>query len=51
MVTISQVRGMLLEEALLYLLRLSGYQTVEEVGSDVTLEQGNSGLEVLGRVC
>jgi hypothetical protein len=49
MVTISQVLGMLLEEALLYLLRLSGYQTVEEVGSDVTLYQGNSGLEVLGR--
>jgi hypothetical protein len=45
----SNVRGMLLEEALLYLLRHSGYQTVETAGSDETLHLGSAGLEVKGR--
>ncbi|MHC5726638.1 MAG: hypothetical protein ACYTXY_21370, partial [Nostoc sp.] len=40
---------MLLEEALLYLLRLSGYRTVEKADDDLTLNNGHSGLEVLGR--
>lgn len=47
----SQVRGMLLEEALLYLLRVSGYQTVDRnvVFQDPTLFNGRAGLEVKGR--
>lgn len=53
MATISQIRGMLLEEALLYLLRLSGYRTVEKAVHngvhDETLNDGRNGLEVLGR--
>ncbi|MBW4599861.1 MAG: restriction endonuclease [Calothrix sp. FI2-JRJ7] len=49
MATSEQIRGMLLEEALLYLLRLSGYRTVEEVGNDNTLKMGSAGLKVLGR--
>jgi hypothetical protein len=53
MATISQIRGMLLEEALLYLLRLSGYRTVEKAVHngvhDDTLNDGRNGLEVLGR--
>lgn len=49
MATIGQIHGMLLEEALLYLLRLSGYRTVEEVGNDNTLKMGSAGLKVLGR--
>ena len=49
MATTAQIRGMLLEEALLYLLRLSGYRTVEKADDDLTLNNGHSGLEVLGR--
>jgi hypothetical protein len=47
---ISQIRGMLLEEALLYLLRVSGYRTIEQVDdADLTLQLGPAGLEVKGR--
>ncbi|MBU7587300.1 MAG: hypothetical protein KAF91_31395 [Nostoc sp. TH1S01] len=49
MTSIGQIRGMLLEEALLYLLRLSGYRTVEKADGDSTLNEGHSGLEVFGR--
>ncbi|MCC5657158.1 restriction endonuclease [Nostoc sp. XA010] len=49
MATTAQIRGMLLEEALLYLLRLSGYRTVEKADEDLTLNNGHSGLEVFGR--
>jgi len=49
MATISQIRGMLLEEAVLQLLRTAGYAVVEKAGSDPTLHDGHSGLEVLGR--
>lgn len=49
MATIGQIRGMLLEEAILYLLRWSGYKTVEAVGADPTLLLGGAGLEVKGR--
>ncbi len=49
MATISQIRGMLLEEAVLYLLRTSGYTPVLSAGSDPTLYNGHSGLEVFGR--
>jgi len=49
MTTISQIRGMLLEEAVLQLLRTAGYTTVDKAGTDPTLQDGPSGLEVLGR--
>lgn len=49
MATISQIRGMLLEEAALQLLRTAGYTPVERAGSDPTLLDGHSGLEILGR--
>lgn len=49
MPTIGQARGMLLEEAVLYLLERCGYQTVTEVRADPTLEQGPAGLRVKGR--
>jgi hypothetical protein len=49
MAKIPQIRGMLLEEAVLYLLRVSGYHTVEQADSDRTLRDGHAGLEVRGR--
>lgn len=49
MIKSAQVRGMLLEEALLYLLRNSGYRTITGVGNDPTLQSGPAGLEVKGR--
>lgn len=45
---IGQIRGMLLEEALLHLLRGSGYRTVEAVNNDETLKAGAAGLLVKG---
>jgi hypothetical protein len=45
MATISQIRGMLLEAAVLQLLRTAGYVVVEKAGSDPTLHDGHSGLE------
>lgn len=49
MSNINQVRGMLLEEALLYLLRHSGYRTVESTNDDPTLFNGRAGINVRGR--
>lgn len=49
MPTAGQIRGMLLEEVLLQLLRTSGYVPVEGAGIDSTLSDGPSGLEVRGR--
>lgn len=50
MATLAQLHGMLLEEALLYLLRFSGYRPVVVVhDADPTLRRGNAGLEVMGR--
>lgn len=49
MATLPQIRGMLLEEVLLYLLRVSGYSTVEQAGLDPTLKDGPAGLQVNGR--
>lgn len=49
MAAINNLRGMLLEEALLYLLRKSGYTTIDNAGTDPTLVNGRSGLEVKGR--
>jgi hypothetical protein len=51
MASAAHIRGMLLEEALLYLLRASGYRTINpaDVRNDPTLHNGSSGLEVLGR--
>src|SRR5258706_13438839 len=45
----TQIKGMLLEEAVLYLLESSGYIPVTEAGNDPTLHQGRNGLEVQGR--
>lgn len=45
-----QIRGMLLEEALLFLLRKSGYKTVDAVDKrDKTLSKIGAGLQVQGR--
>ncbi|HYU72332.1 MAG TPA: hypothetical protein VEL31_06600 [Ktedonobacteraceae bacterium] len=44
-----QLTGMLLEEAVLYLLEASGYTPVTEILNDPTLRQGRNGLEVQGR--
>lgn len=44
-----QLRGALLEEALLCILRSSGYQAIIGKGRDNTLKEGKSGLEVMGR--
>ena len=49
MATINNIRGMLLEEAILYLLRVSGYTTIESDRNDETLENSPSGLNVKGR--
>ncbi len=43
------LRGLLLEEAILYILSKSGYVPVLSAGSDATLHDGTSGLEVKGR--
>jgi hypothetical protein len=50
--TVGQVRGMLLEEAALFLLRVNGYRPVWAIhpkNFDPTLQKGKSGLEVKGR--
>jgi hypothetical protein len=45
-----QVRGVLLEEAVLMLLRAAGYRTVTEKGTDPTLDDSSpAGLTVAGR--
>ena len=51
MANISQIRGALLEEAILYLLEKVGYETIEIDPSnlDSGLREGHSGLEVRGR--
>ena len=49
MVATHQVRGVLLEEAILMLLRASGYSTVASARDDPTLCEGPAGLNVLGR--
>lgn len=45
----AQIRGLLLEEAMLYLLRAAGYGPVYGKGSDPTLEQEGHSLFVKGR--
>lgn len=51
MANISQVRGAILEEAVLYLLEKFGYKTIEAVPAhqDESIRGGHSGLEVRGR--
>ncbi len=51
MANISQVRGALLEEAVLYLLDKFGYETIEASSAhrDESLRGGHSGFEVRGR--
>jgi hypothetical protein len=44
-----QVRGVLLEEAVLMLLRAAGYRTVTDAGTDPTLGTSSAGLTVHGR--
>jgi hypothetical protein len=47
---VTQVRGMLLEEAVLYLLRRAGYRTVESAVGDATLDDTHpAGIAVWGR--
>ena len=43
------IRGMLLEEALLNLLESSGYKTVDDPTGDPTLQDGSAGIKVKGR--
>ena len=45
----NQLHGAVLEEAILYLLQYSGYNIVVGKGRDPSLNDGKSGLEVLGR--
>jgi hypothetical protein len=47
----AQLRGLLLEEALLSLLRSAGYEPISAVGGDQTLRLGPGGLCVRGRGC
>lgn len=49
MALIDQVRGMLLEEVILKLLRAAGYRTVTNPGDDPTLGMVSAGLTVAGR--
>ena len=49
MAKITHIRGLLLEEAILHLLRATGYSTVESRGTDPTLHAGTAGLEVKAR--
>src|SRR5580700_467807 len=49
MARIQNVRGMLLEEALLNPLESSGYKTIDTPGADPTLGDGPAGLKVKGR--
>ncbi|HET7230003.1 MAG TPA: restriction endonuclease [Longimicrobium sp.] len=48
MATIQQIRGMLFEEAVLFLLTRAGYTTVDEPDGD-TLKRVGAGLAVIGR--
>ncbi|MGQ0551707.1 MAG: restriction endonuclease [Planctomycetota bacterium] len=49
MASIHQVRGLLLEEAVLTLLRAAGYRTMTDPGTDPTLAIGPAGITVAGR--
>lgn len=49
MITAPALRGAILEEAILHLLRLSGYETVDQPGADPTLARAGAGLVVRGR--
>jgi hypothetical protein len=49
MPSVHQLRGVLLEEAILTLLRAGGYRTVSEVGDDPKLSISGAGLRVRGR--
>lgn len=51
MATLSQIRGLLLEEVLLLLLEFSGFKTVLAADGDDTLHDGPAGIEVKGRGC
>ncbi|WP_101756885.1 hypothetical protein [Oceanicoccus sp. KOV_DT_Chl] len=43
------LRGMLLEEAILYILSKTGYTPIFEKNGDSSLNDGSSGLEIYGR--
>lgn len=43
------LHGLLLEEAIIYVLSRSGYMPILRAGTDTTLNDGRSGLEVRGR--
>ncbi|MBK8454607.1 MAG: restriction endonuclease [Thiofilum sp.] len=51
MATIYAIKGLILEEVLLNLLRESGYNAIDAARNDSTLRDGSSGLEVKGRGC
>ena len=47
---VTQVRGMLFEEAVLFLLRRTGYQTIDAKNGDPTLDDTHpAGIAVVGR--
>lgn len=49
MAKLSAIKGLLLEEILLNLLRETGYLPVNDITNDPTLKQGHAGIEVKGR--
>ena len=49
MATIYAIKGLILEEVLLNLLKEAGYSTVTTANGDKTLTMGRSGIEVKGR--
>jgi len=49
MARIPQIRGLILEEAILFFLRRSGFTTVDNSAGDPTLAAGSAGLLIRGR--
>lgn len=49
MVNANQIRGMLLEEVILSLLKKTGYKTIVSIGNDETLIDISAGIAVKGR--
>lgn len=49
MPTAANIKGLILEEVILFLLRVAGYRTIEVAGTDPTLSTCAAGLQVRGR--
>jgi hypothetical protein len=47
--TAAHIKGLILEEVILFLLRVAGYRTIEVAGTDPTLGTCAAGLQVRGR--